>query len=72
MDQVWLRDATERVAWTFVQGALAAVPVEALATGDVTVLTAAATGGVAAVLSLLKTIAAKKVGDPHSAATRRQ
>ena len=69
MDRDWIKDATERVAWTFVQGALGTVSAEAIATGDPSALRAAAIGGLAAVLSLVKAIAAKRMGDPHSAAT---
>ena len=73
MDQAWLRDSAERVAWTFVQASIAAVGSEALAVaavdGEVSVLRGAAVGGLAAVLSAVKAVAAKRVGDPHSAST---
>ena len=73
MSTTWARDATERVAWTFAQAAIAAVGSEALAVafvgGDVDVLRAAGIGGLAAVLSLVKSIAAKRVGDPNTAST---
>jgi len=73
MDRVWLADAAERIGWTFVQASIAAVGSEALAVGlaggDVNVLRAAGVGGLAAVLSLLKAVAARHVGDPDTAAT---
>ena len=75
MDRTWLRDSIERVAWTFVQASIATGGAEAIAAaavdGDVSVLRAAAIGGVAAALSAVKAIAARKVGDPHSASTSR-
>ena len=69
LDRDWLKDATERVGWTFLQGALATGSLEQLATGDLDAWRAAAVGGIAAVLSLIKAIAARRVGDVHSAAT---
>jgi hypothetical protein len=72
MNRRWIADAAERAGWTFVQGALAVVPVELLATGDPTARNAALVGGIAAVLSLLKSVAATKVGDPGSASTSKQ
>jgi hypothetical protein len=69
--RAWVRDTAERVAWTFVQGAVGAVPVQQLATGDIDALTSAAVGGAAAVLALVKAIAARKVGDPQTASTLR-
>lgn len=69
----WLRDAGERVAWTFVQASVAAVGSEALAVGiadgDVSVIRAAGVGGLAAVLSAVKALAAKRIGDPGDAST---
>ena len=67
----WVRDTAERVAWTFTQGALSAVAVESLAAGNPSAWTAALVGGAAAVLSLLKAVAARHVGDPDTAATLR-
>jgi hypothetical protein len=64
----WVRDTVERVAWTFVQGAVGAVPVQQIVSGDIDALTSAAVGGAAAVLSLAKAVAARKVGDPDTAA----
>lgn len=66
-----MRDNAERVGRTFIQGALGAVPAEALATGDVTMLPAAELGDTAAVLSLVKAIAARHVGDPQTASALR-
>ena len=69
LDRDWIKDAAERVGWTFLQGALATGSLEQLATGDLDAWRAAAVGGVAAVLALVKAIAARRVGDVHSAAT---
>jgi hypothetical protein len=69
LDRPWVRDTAERVAWTFAQGALGAVPIQQLATGNIDAWVAAASGGAAAVLALVKAIGAKKVGDPQSAST---
>jgi hypothetical protein len=69
LDKPWVRDTVERVAWTFVQGAIGAVPVQQIVSGDIDALTSAAVGGAAAVLALVKAIAATKVGDPNSAST---
>lgn len=69
MDWEWAKDAAERVGWTFLQGALATGSLEQLATGDLDAWRAASVGGVAAVLALVKAIAARRVGDRHSAAT---
>lgn len=75
MDREWMADAGERVGWTFAQAAIAAGGSEALAVGivdaDGSVLRGALVGGLAAVLSAVKTIAAKRVGNPHDASTRR-
>jgi len=60
MDMNW-KNIAERAAWTFVQGALSVVALEMLASGDVNALKAAAIGGVAALLSLVKTIAQEKL-----------
>jgi hypothetical protein len=68
LDKPWVRDTAERVTWTFVQGAIGAVPVQQIVSGDIDALTSAAVGGAAAVLSLLKAVAARKVGDPDTAA----
>lgn len=76
MDRQWWEDARERIVWTFVQAAIAGVGSEALATGvidgDVSVLRGALVGGIAAVLATVKSIAAKKIGDPHDASTRKR
>ena len=73
VDLNWSRDAGERVGWTFVQAAIAAVGSETLAVGiadgNLSVLRAAAVGGLAAVLSAVKALAARKVGNPHDAST---
>ncbi len=65
VSQFW-KDAVERVAWTFVEAftaALIAVGVFALPA-----LKAAGVAGLTAVLSVVKTLAAKQVGDKDSAA----
>lgn len=66
IDREWLYDALERVLWTAVQ-AVAATVIVLLAELDhalIPVLTAA--------FSAIKSAAAKRVGDPHSAATRKR
>lgn len=63
------RDLGERVFWTFVQAFLSALTVPAILTGDVDMLRAALLAGAAAVLSLLKGVAASKVGTPGTAST---
>lgn len=69
----WSKDASERIGWTFVQAAVAGVGSEALALAivdtDVSVLRGALVAGIAAVLAAVKAIAAKRIGDPHSAST---
>jgi len=67
----WVRDTIERVAWTFTQGALGTVAIESLAAGNPSAWTAALVGGIAAVLSLLKAVAARHIGYPDTAATLR-
>lgn len=51
------RDLLERAVWTAIQGAIAAVSVEAVLSGDPQAIHAALVGGGAAVLSMLKTVA---------------
>lgn len=63
------RDLAERVFWTFIQGFLAPLTVTMIVGGDITALRAALYGGAAAVLSLLKGVAASKVGTPGTAST---
>ena len=65
--KAWFRDALERLVWTFIQGALSALSVEAVVTGDVSALIPAAVGGLSAALSFIKSLAAKHVGDPETA-----
>lgn len=71
----WAKDSAERVGWTFVEAAVGGVGGEALAVavigGDVSVLRASAVAGLTAVLSWVKTLAARKVGDPANGSTRR-
>lgn len=70
MSRRYLRDLAERVAWTFLQGALGAITVGGvLGLHDLrSAANAIAIGGSAAVLSLLKGLVARKVGDSESAA----
>lgn len=63
------RDLAERVSWTFVQAFLSALTVPAILTGDTDVLRAALLAGAAAVLSLLKGVAASRIGTPGTAST---
>lgn len=66
----WFADMAERAGWTFVQAALAAAPFEVLASGEPAAWRVALVGGVAATLSFLKSVAAKRLGgDPESAST---
>lgn len=58
------KDLLERVAWTAIQAFLGALVV----TGN-TNYKAAAVAAVAAAISVIKGVAATKVGDPESAAT---
>ena len=58
-------DILERAAWTFIQGAVGAITTVPLVTdtdGWAIVAVAAATGGVSALLSLLKTLAQERLG----------
>lgn len=63
------RDLAERVTWTFIQAFLAPLTVTVILGGDVTALRSALYGAAAAVLSLLKGVAASKVGTPGTAST---
>lgn len=66
----WQRDTAERVAATFVQAALASLAVTGVGTSlpDVKVAAVSAvTAGVAAAVSVVKAIVARKVGDANSA-----
>lgn len=56
----------ERVVWTFVEGACATLLLGGAF--DLSALEAAALGGVAAVISLVKNIAGIRLGDPTSPA----
>ena len=65
------RDIVERAVWTFVQGALGAVTVVPIATdlaGWEALGVAAATGGIGAVLSFLKTLAQERLSVPETRA----
>lgn len=68
MSKTWLIDAVERVLWTYTQaflGLIIAVGIDTLSLGT---LKAAAIAAIPAGLSALKTLVAKFVGDPNSAA----
>lgn len=69
---MYWKDLGERVGWTFIQAFLAALPV-AIVGADVDtakgLLLAAVVAGGGAVLSLLKGLAARRVGLPDSAST---
>jgi hypothetical protein len=62
-----LADIAERVIWTFIQGAAATLMLSGFL--DIEAWKAAAVGGVAAVLALVKGTAASQIGSPISAAT---
>lgn len=61
----YFKDLLERCAWTFVQAFLGAYAV----TGGRKAAESAAIAGVAAVLSVVKGVAAKRIGDSDSAST---
>lgn len=63
----YLRDLTERVLMTFAGGFLAGFVVDATSIADLAMWQAAALSGVAAVVSLLKGLAARRTGSPDSA-----
>lgn len=65
VSQFW-KDAVERVAWTFVEAFTAALI--AVGVFDLPALKAAGVAGLTAVLSVVKTLAAKQIGDKDSAA----
>jgi hypothetical protein len=62
--RAWWKDAAERVVWTFIQGASAILTVDQLGwidLGDQSIWKAAAAGGVGAVFSLIKSVAAERL-----------
>lgn len=66
----WWRDAAERLAWTFLQGALAIITAQGFGwveLGDGDIWKAAAAGGMAAALSLLKSIIATRLSGGSTA-----
>ena len=67
MNKAYLADLAERVAKTFVQGALASVGADQFTSIDLSLFQSAGLGGVAAVLALLTGIVAKYRGNPESA-----
>jgi hypothetical protein len=61
----WLKDTTERVFWTFVQGSTAILTVDQFGWvdfGDMNIWKAAVAGGAAAVFSLIKAAASSRIG----------
>lgn len=63
--KAWLKDTAERMFWTFIQGATAILTVHQLGwleLGDGELWKAAAAGGVGGVFSLLKAVAATRLG----------
>lgn len=63
------RDLTERVLWTFVQSFLGTLSAAPLVDVDLPTVKVAALAGAAAVLSLLKGVAASRLGTPGTAST---
>jgi hypothetical protein len=64
-DRRFIIDLAERLGWAFLEGTMAGVTVAAVS--DVHMWLAALSGGVAAALSTLKSLLARRVGDPSSA-----
>lgn len=67
MDKAFLKDLAERVVWTAVQAF-----VSVFAVTDLSSAKSAGVAAAAAVLSVLKGVAATKVGDPGTAAFLRK
>lgn len=65
----YLRDLAERVGWTFVEGFVGGLVLTQLS--DVNMWYAAVSGGLAAVVSLVKGVVAKGVGNTESASLTR-
>jgi hypothetical protein len=65
----YLKDLLERAASTFAEGVLAVVGLDAFGALDANWGHALAAGAVGGVLSVLKALAARKVGDRESAST---
>lgn len=66
------RDLAERVLWTFVQAFLGTLTVAPIVDVDLPTVKVAALAGAAAVLSLLKGVAASRLGTPGTASTADQ
>lgn len=68
----WSRDAAERVMWTAIEAAIGAIGAEGFATMvlelDLSIGRAALFAALTTVASILKTVAARRRGDPGSAA----
>jgi len=70
--RLYLIDLAERVLWTFVEAFVGVLLLSAADMFTLTVLKSALAAGVIAVLSLLKGLGAKAVGDRNSASTSSQ
>jgi hypothetical protein len=68
VNKEFLMDLGERALMTFVEGFLAAYLLGGMSNLEASNMQAAAVGGLAAVLSMVKSVAARKTGSPNSAA----
>lgn len=70
--QRWSRDAAERIIWTLVEAAIGAVGAEGFATMilelDLSIARAGAFAALTTLAAVLKSVAARRRGDPGSAA----
>ena len=67
---MFIRDLLERVVWTFIQSFLGVLAVDqALLDGDLGAVKVAAAAGAAAVASVIKGVAASRLGDKGTAST---
>jgi len=67
--KLYLIDLAERVIWTFVEAFVGVLLLSAADMFSLTVVKSAVAAGVIAVLSLLKGLGAKAIGDSNSAST---
>ncbi len=63
----WWRDALERIVWTFVQAFVGALLADAAGVLNLDAVKAAGIAGLAAVLAVVKTVAASRIGRPDAA-----